>query len=70
MMFMDKRFSIKKHSRISENALFTTALIGGSIGVYTGMFVFRHKTKHLTFLIFIPVLMLLDALVLYYLFYK
>ncbi|HBY21017.1 MAG: hypothetical protein A2Y24_05130 [Clostridiales bacterium GWE2_32_10] len=70
IMFIDKRFAIKKHSRISEKALFTTALIGGSLGIYLGMFAFRHKTKHLWFLIFIPGLILVDAFVLYFVVFR
>jgi len=70
MMFIDKKYSQKKHSRISEKTLFTIAFIGGSLGIYIGMFAFRHKTKHLKFLVFIPTLILLNAFIIYYLLYR
>ena len=70
IMFIDKQFAIKKHSRISEKAFFTTALIGGGVGIYLGMFTFRHKTKHWSFLIFIPILILVDAFVLYFVIFR
>lgn len=46
MMGIDKRKAQKKEWRISEAALFTSALLGGSIGSIAGMQRFRHKTKH------------------------
>ena len=45
-------------TRISEGMLFFIATIFGSIGVFAGMFVFRHKTRKWYFLLGIPMLML------------
>lgn len=54
IMGLDKH-KAKNHAwRISESALFLTAILGGSLGSMVGMFLFRHKTKHLTFLIGLP----------------
>jgi len=38
----------------------------GAIGVYAGMYKFRHKTKHFKFVIFIPVLIVLNIITIYY----
>lgn len=46
--------------RIPEATLFTVAIIGGSIGAYVGMSVWRHKTKHKQFTIGIPLIILLQ----------
>lgn len=51
--------------RISENMLIGLAAIGGAIGAFAGMQIFRHKTKHLKFKIFIPVCILIWIMVLY-----
>ena len=48
-MALDKRRAIRHKWRIPERTLFLIALLFGSIGVLTGMYVFRHKTKHLSF---------------------
>lgn len=57
IMLWDKKESRKSGAeRISEGMLFFLATIGGSIGIYLGMFMFRHKTRKWYFLIGIPVL--------------
>ena len=48
---MDKRFAKEKKQRIPEKILFLVSLLGGSMGSLLGMQVFRHKTKHLSFLL-------------------
>ncbi len=57
----DKRCAIKRRWRVPEKTLFLTALLGGSVGSYVGMFVFRHKTLHWKFRIGIPIIMLLQC---------
>lgn len=59
LMFWDKGRSRRSGAeRISEGLLFFLASAGGSVGVYLGMFVFRHKTRTWYFLIGIPLLIL------------
>jgi uncharacterized membrane protein YsdA (DUF1294 family) len=45
--------------------LFFLAAAFGSIGVYAGMFVFRHKTRKWYFLIGIPLLIAQNAAAIY-----
>jgi uncharacterized membrane protein YsdA (DUF1294 family) len=47
--------------RISEGLLFFMAAAFGSLGVYAGMFAFRHKTRKWYFLLGIPLLILQNA---------
>lgn len=61
MMGIDKYKAKHKKWRISEMALFIVAIIGGAVGSYIGMQVFRHKTKHKRFTIGIPLVILVHA---------
>lgn len=57
IMLVDKIKSAKPGAeRISEGMLFFLATIFGSLGIYIGMFVCRHKTRKWYFLIGIPLL--------------
>ena len=62
IMWSDKVKSTKPGvTRISEGMLFFLATAFGSIGVYLGMFTFRHKTQKWYFLIGIPLLIIQNA---------
>lgn len=54
---IDKHKAKKHKWRISENMLIGLAVIGGFIGAFVGMQVFRHKTKHIKFTVGVPVIM-------------
>lgn len=58
LMGFDKRRARKQAWRIPEKTLFGSALIGGSIGAIAGMQVFRHKTKHPSFQIGMPAILI------------
>ena len=49
LMLVDKKKSQKNRWRIPERTLFLTAVLGGSLGCLMGMYLFRHKTKHMSF---------------------
>lgn len=57
----DKRAAVKQRQRISERTLFAVALLGGSMGVYAAMLIFRHKTRRLKFMLLMPLIILLQA---------
>lgn len=60
----DKQCAKKHQWRISEKALLTSAIIGGSLGAGIGMILFRHKTKHKTFQLGIPLILTAQILIL------
>lgn len=62
MMGIDKWRAKKDLFRIPESNLFLIAAIGGSPGCFIGMYLFRHKTRHLQFVIGIPAIMLVQIL--------
>lgn len=66
IMWRDKVRSKKVGAeRISEGLLFFMATWFGSVGVYAGMFAFRHKTQKWYFVIGIPMLILENSAFLY-----
>ena len=66
MFGIDKSRAKRRAWRISEAALLISAAVGGSVGAIAGMTVFRHKTKHLKFLIGLPLILIIH-LALWYL---
>lgn len=59
-MYNDKLRAKKRAFRIPEATLFAIAIIGGSIGCILGMYLFRHKTKHLRFVYGLPLILILQ----------
>lgn len=64
---IDKKNAIKHRYRISEKILFFLSLIGGSVGALVGMYVFRHKSKKLKFVIGIPLILVMEVIIILYL---
>lgn len=65
MMGIDKDRAIRHRWRIPEKSLFLSALLGGSMGALLGMYLFRHKTKHATFVYGMPAILLLQLISFY-----
>lgn len=57
LMLADKLKAKRGAWRIPEAALMGIAAIGGSVGALAGMYLFRHKTKHIKFTLGIPVIL-------------
>ncbi|MBR1594154.1 MAG: DUF1294 domain-containing protein [Alloprevotella sp.] len=64
----DKHRARRHAWRIPEATLLSLAAIGGSLGAWLGMKTFHHKTLHWKFRIGVPLLLLLHAALLYYMF--
>lgn len=60
IMGIDKKKAKKNEYRIPEKTLFMWAIVGGSIGSIIGMYFFRHKTRHLSFQIGMPLILLVQ----------
>lgn len=61
LMKIDKCKAIKHRWRISENILMLSALLGGSLGIYAGMYIFSHKTLKMKFYLGIPLILLIQC---------
>lgn len=58
LMGLDKAKARRNRWRIPEKTLFLSSILGGSIGAILGMQVFRHKTKHASFRIGMPCILI------------
>lgn len=67
-MYLDKQKARKRAFRIPEATLFKIALMGGSLGSILGMYTFRHKTRHASFIYGMPAIFLLQLLLLFFLY--
>lgn len=69
LMKKDKGYAENDKRRVRESTLLLVAACGGSLGIYAGMYKFKHKTLHKKFSIGVPVIMLIQvSLLVYYLF--
>ncbi|WP_312492749.1 DUF1294 domain-containing protein [Anaerosporobacter sp.] len=66
IMGIDKSRAKRGAWRIPEKTLFLIAILGGSIGSILGMKQFRHKTKHKTFTIGMPAILIVQAAIILY----
>ena len=64
---ISKRNNVKL--RIPEKSLFIWSAVGGSVAMYITMHIIRHKTKHISFMVGIPVIMILQAALIFALAY-
>jgi uncharacterized membrane protein YsdA (DUF1294 family) len=67
LMGIDKGKAKSGAWRIPERTLFLASLLGGSIGTWSGMYVFHHKTKHWYFVVGMPLILVVQIAVAVYL---
>ncbi|MDY5554184.1 MAG: DUF1294 domain-containing protein [Blautia sp.] len=53
--------------RIPESRLMLLAVMGGSLGALAGMFTFHHKTRKMKFRLGVPVILIIQFFILFYL---
>ena len=63
VMGIDKERAKRHAWRIPEKTLFLVSLLGGSVGTWAGMYLFRHKTKHWYFVIGMPAILVVQIAV-------
>ena len=70
MYGVDKAKARANKWRIPEATLILVALIGGSIGAFAGMHIFRHKTKKPKFFILVPLFIVIHVAAAVLIFFK
>jgi len=63
----DKYAAKKRLWRISENTLIAVSILGGSVMMLLCMYLIRHKTKHKKFMLGIPIIIILQAVCIWFL---
>ncbi len=66
-MGIDKSLAKRGAWRIPEKTLFALAVFGGALGGIVGMYTFRHKTKHTTFKVGMPLMLAVNIAAVIYL---
>ncbi|KRD11367.1 hypothetical protein ASE21_06565 [Flavobacterium sp. Root901] len=61
----DKYLAKKNKRRIPENTLFFLEAVGGTIGLLTAMFLFRHKTSKTSFIVKFTLIFLIQIVLIY-----
>ena len=56
LMLTDKQKARRGSWRIPEATLMGVATLGGTLGAIAGMYLFRHKTRHLKFRLGLPLI--------------
>lgn len=67
---VDKWKARKNQWRIAEKKLLFLAIIGGSVGALAGMYIFHHKTLHKKFTVGVPVILILQIIFIYGIYYR
>ena len=62
---IDKRNAIKHKYRISEKLLFFLVIIGGALGSLVGIFVFRHKSKKIRFVVGVLLIIIIEIIIIF-----
>jgi len=63
---LDKRAAKKQQWRIKEITLICISILGGSVAMLLTMRLIRHKTKHAKFMVGLPVIILLQAIAIWW----
>lgn len=66
IMWLDKYKARKGKWRIPEKTLFIITAIGGGIGTTSAMYILRHKTQKLNFVIGFPFITILEIITIIY----
>ena len=67
LMGADKSRARRGAWRIPEKTFFLLAVLGGSVGCWLGMYLFHHKTRHWYFVVGIPLILIAQILILFWL---
>ena len=59
----DKLCAVKRSWRVKESTLLILSALGGSISMYITMLLIRHKTRHIKFMLGIPLILIFQILI-------
>lgn len=59
----DKLCAVKRRWRVKESTLLILSALGGSISMYITMLLIRHKTRHIKFMLGIPLILIVQLII-------
>lgn len=59
----DKLCAVRRRWRVKESTLLLLSALGGSISMYITMLLIRHKTRHIKFMLGIPLILIFQLLI-------
>ena len=59
---VDKSRAVHREWRIPESRFLWMAILGGSIGIYAGCRLFRHKINHPKFMVGVPIILAIQLI--------
>lgn len=59
----DKRCAVKRRWRVKESTLLLLSVFGGGICMYITMLLIRHKTRHIKFMLGIPLILIVQLII-------
>ena len=62
----DKYFAIHRKWRVRESTLLILSALGGSVAMYITMQLIRHKTRHIKFMLGIPIIFIIQLIILFF----
>lgn len=66
----DKYFAIHRKWRVRESTLLILSALGGSVAMYITMYItmqlIRHKTRHIKFMLGIPIIFIIQLIILFF----
>ena len=61
----DKICAMSRKWRVKESTLLLLSVLGGSVAMYITMQIIRHKTRHIKFMLGIPIIIILQLLIIF-----
>lgn len=59
----DKLCAVKRRWRVKESTLLFLSALGGGISMYITMLLIRHKTRHIKFMLGIPLILIVQLII-------
>ena len=59
----DKLCAVKRRWRVKESTLLLLSALGGGISMYITMLLIRHKTRHIKFMLGIPLILIVQLII-------
>ncbi len=61
--FQKKQLEESNETSVKDAKLFLSGLIGGAIGIYVSMFIYKYRLQNMLFMILVPMLIVLNVYV-------